>query len=628
MRAWAARLRPWAPWLGLFLVIGYWVSVHPPGFSHVGYSEDMCGDVLRQTMASTLQKGGGPAFWSDEVAIPAARTSMPFMSWSLERDWIGAWFWSWKPEFPWLWAYLGASLVASFLFVGVLLERGMRLGRLTSWGLATFLVLFNVPRHYKLWHHFEFAMQHWLYLGVFLDAWIWRRAVVERRWSLGTEAWRLLFQLGVLGTAGYYWGGGSLQWMVFRLCLLALIWRSRGSAEPVRLEWNWRAARIPAFLGVILAGIQFRWFWPLLQETRLWNQAVSQELWFKATIGRVVQPLWLDGIWNPIAARFGWPKLLPIDTPETVVTIGWLYLVPVAWGVWILRRSKGLRAALGLVAPFLICVAIAVLYFSKGVPWEFAQAVQKVVPFLIYFRTASRWGLFLPLWFGAMLVLLWPWIAARLRERWPAKDASAVRLRRWAGLFLLLSAVELSRLAVPVNAMPAPSPGLKDFYARVAASPGDRVLDLPFCLNGGNGGCEENFCPFYPRGSAPICLRLFHGKKIHGLYQARLNPESCSTYRREPFTSLFAAFRGGRCLEGAEWDRLCAYLDEYPTHAGVMIFPDLWKAAAEPSCRAQFERRLGARLEESAFAPVADRGATTTELSRVWWYPGRCLGRR
>lgn len=160
-------------WIGLALIAAYWLWVHPPGFGRFGYAGDFCPDFVRQIMADNLQRFGRPVFTTDRFMTPEG-ASVPFLSWSMERDWIGAYVWRWNRDFPFLWVYFGISLAVSYLGVGWILRR-MSLPHAAAWALAAGVVLFNIPRHFKTYYHFEHLPQHWVYWSLFLDAWIWQR---------------------------------------------------------------------------------------------------------------------------------------------------------------------------------------------------------------------------------------------------------------------------------------------------------------------------------------------------------------------------------------------------------------------------------------------------------------------
>ena len=142
------------------MVTGYWLAVHPPSWGLIGSGGDSCSDIVRQLMSEQLDKFGRPVFVTDSVMAPTG-ASVPYMSWSIERDWIGAYFWKASPEFPYLWFSFGVSLVLSFFFVAWVAGR-MGLGVWSRWLFAAAVVVFHVPRQFKAHHHFEHVNQHWI----------------------------------------------------------------------------------------------------------------------------------------------------------------------------------------------------------------------------------------------------------------------------------------------------------------------------------------------------------------------------------------------------------------------------------------------------------------------------------
>ena len=215
-----ARKRSYfAFWLGLVAVLAYWYLVRPVG--GIGYVEDFCSELSRRAMAENLLKFSAPTFVSDLFMAPFG-TPIAFFSWSIERDWLGAYVWMWNREFPFLWVYFAFSLLGSYFVVGAILRR-MGLNSVAAWGLAAGVVVLHIPRHFKIWYHIEYLSQHWVYWSLFLDAWIWHRFIREKRWSWNLEIWRGFCLLGVLGSPGYFWGPMVLEWIILRLCFVAVL---------------------------------------------------------------------------------------------------------------------------------------------------------------------------------------------------------------------------------------------------------------------------------------------------------------------------------------------------------------------------------------------------------------------
>jgi hypothetical protein len=122
-------------------------------------------------------------------------------------------------------------------------------------------------------------------------------------------------------------------------------------------------------------------------------------------------------------------------------------------------------------------------------------------------------------------------------------------------------------------------------------------------------------------------MHTVHGKKVYGFYQSRMNEAQCDVFRRAPYESWFAAWRDNRCFTAPEWDQFCAYL---PTQAGlsaVLVYPEIWSAAAAPACAAEFARRLGPPRGVAGIQLRPTRGGAGEGATRVMWFGPRCLER-
>ncbi|HUP56440.1 MAG TPA: hypothetical protein VM598_03240 [Bdellovibrionota bacterium] len=591
-------------WAGLLAILLYWFSVMPPGGSP-GYAEDLCvADLSRQMMSEQIAEHGGPAFRSSSVMVPEG-SSVPFMSWSMERDWLGAYVFRWAPEFPFLWVYYGLSLLVSFLAVGFILLR-MGLGRSAAWGIALATVLIHVPRHFKIWHHFEHLPQHWIYLSLFVDAWIWQRVWQDRKWSLQLELWRGFFMLGMLGTSGYFWGPLVLEWVLLRgmIGLRFLILRRRGIR--LALELPGRGWPVPVALALVWLVLDLRWLLPLVREAKTWGE-VWQPIGWTADWPTVFRPLWAELIPGL--------TLRPIDWSETVVSVGWMLWAPALAGILILSRRRGL----GRIAPFL-AFFLAGFFYLRNWPqiFPYHSFIQSTVPFMKFFRAASRWGLFLPAILGVIIALSWP----EVKQAWARSRTPLWRTLQI--LFVVSTLLELRWLAHPPNGSAAMPDSARSLLKGVAAQPGTTVLDLPFCVAGGNGWCTGEQCPNYPGSTMAECMRIWHGKKIYGLYQARMSPVQCENYNRVPFLSWFSAWREKRCFTAPEWDQFCDYLDSRPELSAVLLYPEVWSGGQPLECLAEFRARLGPPLAEARLSSSPQRGYGEAGLTRLEHYAPRC----
>ncbi len=599
------RKRSWLwPLFGAVVLAVYWVLIKPPG-STLGYSGDMCSDVLRQFMAEHFKAGEGILFHSDKVMAPAG-ASHPFMSWGLERDWLGAYFWRWNPEIPFLWLLAGFSWFVSYVGSSFFMRR-MGVGWFASWGLALAAAVYHFPRHYKIWHHHEMIIQHWVYLAFFLDAWIWQRLYKEGRWSLMLEAWRGVFQAGVFMTAGYFWPITILEWLIVRLCLCVDIAIRRTFKKGMTVDGRDRKLLIPLAFGALLVAIEIPWFLALARELGKSVSVYSGYGWFADPL-YIVRPLWL----NVLARHWSAIHMADFRAFETIVSIGWGLAIPA-----ILALILG---GPGISAPFILLIAAAMLYMTG----HFPDSIRQHLPFFSFFRTASRWGLVLPQLAVILIALGWGDLQSWLATLWQ-------RHRRWvaagAALFGIMTLAEASLLLDPINSLPAFPEDAKAMMQKIRELPGDTVLDLPFCVSGGNGYCTAEQCPHYPRSITGMCLRQWHEKKVYGLYQARMLPAQCQIYGIPPYTSWFAAWRENRCFSPPEWEQLCGYLGNHPETSALLVYPGMWTGAGTPECRRQFDEYLGAPLGETTIMTEPTPGSQGANPTSVLWYAPQCRGR-
>ena len=604
------KLTPIFFWVGLASILAYWLSVEPAGR---GYVEDFCGDISRRVMAENLKLFGRPVFKTDLYMAPGGM-SVPFFSWSIERDWLGAYVWMWNKDFPFVWAYFLVSLIGSYVGVGFILKK-MGFGKAGAWLFAALVVVAHIPRHFKLWHHFEYVAQHWVYWTVFLDAWIWSRYFREKRWDLNLELWRGVCMVGVLGTPGYLWGPMILEWGVLRIAMIAAVLVPLLRKKPLgwRISFESKRATFPVIVGLAFSAITLIWFLPLVKEMSLLGEIPQPLGWF-AQIKDVIFPLWLPPLLGPL----GWSSILPrpFFRAETVVTIGWFLWVPAIAGAFLLVRKNGWRG-FALVLPYLFLIFVALVYSASSSRNFFHDLVQSSVPFMKFFRNANRWGIFLPYFVAPMIVLAWPelrsWFTSLGRQKW----ALLV-------VFTIFSGVEISWLMFPTKDLPSLHRSTVKLLEQVKQAPGSAVLDMPFCVAGGNGVCTREQCPNYPSSTIGACFSTWHEKKVYGLYQSRLVFAQCEIYDRAPYVSWFDAWAKQRCLTPPEWDEFCAYLDEHPELSAVMVYPGIWTAVAKPECRAEFNRRLGPPIGSGVFYSEPTVGARGRGPMSVLRFGAKC----
>jgi hypothetical protein len=606
--------------IGLFLVISYWISIRPAGLQR-GYIEDYCTfEMSRQIMGDQLKETGLPRFHTQHFAHPSG-ISTAFMPQSIEQTWLGGYVWNWNRNFPFFWVYFGVSLLLTFLGVGWIAQR-MGLSSSSAWAISTLVTVFHIPRHFVIWYHSEHLYLHWVYLGFFLDAWIWQRFYRENRWSLKLECWRGFFAIANLGTAGYFWGPALLEWAIVRLCMLGTAWIRRFHGRSIQIDDRLKSTLAPLLLCVVWIGIELLWFLPLFREAKSLG-TIAQGLSYHAPLSLLVRPLWFDWVLQ------GAEKIIPsihghwlsFQNPETKVTIGWLFWIPAFLGLRALKKkNSGPGALAGL--PFMILLAIAVWYIGIRAHW-FHHFLQKLIPFLVFFRVASRWGLFLPPILGVLILLSWPELSRWFRTKWNLRSK---KFKILFSIFFGLSVLEGSWLLTPVLMMEPLSQPMVGFLNAIKNSPGTLVLDIPFCLNAGNGVCSYQ-CPSYPYSTAGACFRQWHEKDVFGIYASRLVEKQCKTYDAAPFYSWIVAWREQRCFNEEDWKGFCDYLDQNSQLSAILIYPDLWKAAQQPECLQQIHRHLGVPVAHSSFFGNADRGGHGKDLLQVERYAPKCHSR-
>lgn len=618
---------------GLCLLALYWFHLRPPGLGRIGYAQDLGeAELCRQLVADSLIEHGGPAFHTTRLMAPGG-TSAAYYSWSMERDWLGAYFWIWNRDIPYLWIYFGASLLISYLAAGYFSEKiGIPQG--AAWLLAAAAVIVNVPRHQKIYYHFEHITPHWIYVSVFLDAWIVQRCVRARIWSPSLEVWRLLALLATFGLGGYYWGPMLFEWSIVRMFLLLSAVRSRRAGTRIAVEGDLRRAAVPAALCLGFLLLAGRWFVPLAREA--WALGpVAQEISRAVPLWMVVRPLWLEWLLLPFTpvssvsisgivqalSRTGLP---PLGEYETVVSVGWIYWVPFIASVLMSARRFGGR---GIDAqwPFVIVLGTLLLYLTVDPAYRVQAALQHLVPFLSYFRVLSRVGLFLSPLLAATIALGWTDLS-RAVAQWSARTEGTApwTFRAVSIAFAATSILELGRLSLPVVTMPPMAPSTLVVLAHLRRAAGTTVLDMPFCVASGNSACDPRLCPAAPGPIAASYLTGYHDKRVYGIYLSRMVTAQCDVYDGTPYRSWFAAWNADRCFDDSEWRELCRYLDDHAEMSGVLVYTDLWRASRQPECQAAFGRHLGPPRAETFTLTEAKRGAVAAGRTGLLWYAPRC----
>jgi hypothetical protein len=95
-------------------------------------------------------------------------------------------------------------------------------------------------------------------------------------------------------------------------------------------------------------------------------------------------------------------------------------------------------------------------------------------------------------------------------------------------------------------------------------------------------------------------------------------------YNRPPYLAWFNSWRQQRCLIPSEWDELCRYTEAHPEISALLVFPGIWKGAATPECRRQWDERFGAPQGQASMKLGISRDGAGTDPTPVLWYQPKC----
>ncbi len=609
---------------GLFFVLFYWASIKPPG-SQRGYVEDFGHDTMtRQIMADQIREHGRPYFYTRHYGIPDG-ISVAYSSWTIEGSWFGGVVWNWSPEVPFLWLYFGFSLLFTYFTVGLILLK-MELPIQVAWIFSAFLCVFNIPRHLVTWNRMQILYLHWVYAVFFLDALIWQMFTRHRRFSWTLELWRIFGAIGVFGTFGYFWGPTILEWVIVRSCMIGFVvigWSKK--AVKIKIEGSLSESILPSFLILLFLGCYSQWFIPLRSEA-LSVGDVTNGLGYFGPINLIFSPLWIDGFISYFFHIFSitavhWRSIV---FPETPVTVGWFYWIPVFLGLYTIRK-KSRGPGWVAVLPFIVLLVIAVWY--TGIQPKYLQyLIQAVIPFMGFFRVMSRWGVFFPIIAGVLFALSWkdflPWMGTQLYR--PSRKKIFLM-----ALFVFTSILEMNWIFRPVHVSPELSQSTQSILNEIQKEPGSTVLDMPFCLIGGNGVCHDQ-CPAYPLSTVGAFFRGWHKKDVYGAYLSRLVEPQCQVYQVDPFQSWFAAWREHRCFSASDWKLTCNYLKHHPELSAVLVYPemiqpDIPQGGGAENCLADFRRHLGPEKGVGEFFTAATLGGAGANPIHIYWFKPMCL---
>ena len=252
----------------------------------------------------------------------------------------------------------------------------------------------------------------------------------------------------------------------------------------------------------------------------------------------------------------------------------WLTMAA-AVGWWAIRR----RVALWL--PIVVMLALCLLYHPLLLP------TLKIFPWFAFNRHGGRSSLIYPVLLG-LLALHVP--VPKNRAGCLAMSALALlMLAEWIYPYWIY--ILQKRPALPASFF--------QYVGIVKNTPGEAVLDWPFCTTGADGPtASAELCPHYQEQNAVFTFRRFYDKKGVGQYFGRLSTAQTEPFRRDGWPRLMAP---DHVFTEADWRFLDGFLRKND-FAGINLYPDL----LTPEQVRQFYARYGKPVAETRF-PAAGR---------------------
>jgi hypothetical protein len=233
------------------------------------------------------------------------------------------------------------------------------------------------------------------------------------------------------------------------------------------------------------------------------------------------------------------------------------------------------------------------VFFALAVPFHPESfPTLKIFPWFTFHRVGGRTTLAYPV----ACVLL------GLRVDWRSLYAARPKL---LGAFAVLGGLELATAYGVRSAAWSPAPvdaRFDAFMKTVRETPGEAVLDWPFCVAGGNGIGNAELCPYYFRDNTVFANRRFHGKKVMGQYFGRLAESQVAPYRHAGWPALFHpeppgfphSQRQAQCFTADEWTFFRDFFAKND-FAGIDVYVDM----LAPGCAEKIYAELGAPIAET-----------------------------
>jgi hypothetical protein len=507
-----------------------------------------------------------------------------FQGWGLEREAFWTILQQLAGQGPWLQIYYLLSILITA--IGGYLVLSHEHGRLASATVAFLITFCNYYSIASYPYHMIIAEVHWTLLNLLVDYVLLRRFLHSQPWSARLVVLKLaLLSLNFGMGVGYVFGIVPTAFLI-TVAMIASVslfrkWRGVHSSVPRdSFSGSWSEHSIQCML---LAGIAFIagfFYWPLAAQIFIHVSCFDFSglpvgSWPVSPL-RLFLPIFPNC--NPFthfAAFNDHPDLQFAGSP------GLFFVIIGATGVVI--GGKRVLAVL----PALLLALLFLFYIPPN------HILLGHLPWLGFMRVGGR------------QTIIYPLVLCLCALQIPARFFRSAVGRLWVCATGLCFLIECATAYVLLITHPAPTiPLTKDlsqFMKIVHESPGDAVLDWPFCVLGA-GADQQGF--YADRLSGTAALQQLHGKKVVGLYLPRLHPFQVAPLWRAGWPRMFfpnapniyLASGQRRDFLPHEW----LFIEKFFTYGnfcGIILYSDLL-----PQNTVQgFESRFGVPTAETQF---------------------------
>ncbi len=531
-------------------------------------------------------------FFTKDVGYPTG-THIGLLSWCAERDLLAATLLKLFGRGPWIQLYvtLGATLGA----VGVTAILRPQLGVLKSSFVGFAASFMSFYAWYKYPYHLNISVLHWVTMSIAADAVTMRRVVQGERLSVPFMVFRAALIVMSIGLdLGYVAGHALTSFFVTVVYAWGYLGRrDRRIVARLRLalpehplaELRERPAAILGGLLLLLFGLVLYvpFVFAVVKDTTTYPMTDAGGNYWASQFHALFP--YLPGVApnNRLTlAIFGRDEGVGEYQP------GFALVGALVVGMWLAHK----RDRTGLIKPL---VVTALLVFAFHPRW---CKTLHVFPWFAYNRVAGRGTVVLPV----LLAL----VGAQM-EDWPRLA------KRVVGAFAV---VEFITATFFVNEFHPARLEAKHFayFDKIKSTPGEALLEWPFCIASANGVITRELCPYNDRTSTAYANRRFFEKSTVSIYLSRVHKTQFPHWIDEGWPSMFMPDdptrehpkRELRCFDDEQWARFDRL---YRGHdfAGIQLYLDVLPT----ECVTAFHARYG--------EPVASE--TLPRLGRVEFIP-------